>query len=1268
MTRPNGGGLLRPQDLDIGSFFESMQDAVIVAEAFTGRIVLWNPVASVVFGYSPVEALGMNVEEFVPGRLKARHRGEMSAYRETGRSPYIDSGTVLDLPAVRKDGEEIHVELTLSTIEPVRDAGVQGQFMLAIVRDVTVHKRAEEEARRLSTELEQRVVEATAQLEAASAELRDSEERYRWLVESLRDYAIFIVEADGRIANWNVGAERIFGYREEEIIDKDFSILFTPEDTRQGVPERELRKAAAEGRAEDERWHVRKDGSRFWASGIVAPIRDETGNPRGFTKVARDLTERKLAAEALEESEERFRATFEQAAVGIAHVAPDGRWLRVNDKLCEIVGYPREELLEMSWKDIAHSEDVEADLEQIRRLMVGEIGTYSMEQRYFRQDGSIVWVKFTVSLVREPSGEPKYFIAVVEDVTERKRDHEQLAYHASLLENVRDAVLATDERFVLTAWNRGAEKMYGWKASEALGRHVWDVVRSELTDEQRAEALRDLSETRRFRAEVITYHKDGTPIHTEEITVALPGEAGRIAGYLSISRDITARKQVEETLRESSRRISNILESITDEFFAVDREWRFTYINERALRRIQREKGEQLTREELLGKNAWELYPELVGSVFYQKYHEALREQKTVELEAHSPLNDKWFEIHAYPSQQGLSVYYRDTTDRKRTQKEIETRTHQQAVVAELGRRALAETELSVLMDEAVALVAHTLEVEYCKVLELLPSGDKMLLRAGVGWEEGLVGNATVGAGLDSQARYTLLSSEAVVVKDLRTEERFQGPPLLHQHGVVSGMSVVIYSGDGPFGVLGAHTKEQRAFSEDDINFLQAVANVLAAAIERVEAEEKLREVREAERSRLARDLHDEALQALTWALVETGLVQQMSEDPTLNQRLERVGEALKRVGQGMHGAIYDLRLEGEAREQTLVEMLELLVEVSRRGSPDCEIDLSVGEGFSPTLSVTKQVELLRILREALTNALRHSGATCVHIAVGTSEGKLWAEVEDDGRGFDPTKTSAAGMGIRGMRERSRALGGDFKISSKPGEGTKVRFELNLEKDREEPEEEVRVLLVEDHASVRQAMASLFEREQGFRVVGQAGSLSEARKMLDGVDVAVVDLGLPDGYGGELIKELRARNPQAQALVLSAMLDRAEIARVVESGAAGVLHKSVEMDEVVEAVRRLRAGETLLPLEEVVELLRFAGSRREEEYEARQTIARLTSREKEVLQALTEGLDSREIAERLHISVKTEANHMTSILNKLGMHSRLQALVFAIRHGVVEIH
>lgn len=257
------------------------------------------------------------------------------------------------------------------------------------------------------------------------------------------------------------------------------------------------------------------------------------------------------------------------------------------------------------------------------------------------------------------------------------------------------------------------------------------------------------------------------------------------------------------------------------------------------------------------------------------------------------------------------------------------------------------------------------------------------------------------------------------------------------------------------------------------------------------------------------------------------------------------------------------------------------------------------------------------------------------------------------------------------MRERARILGGTLSIESEPGKGTKVRFEMNLAREGEEPqpEEETRVLLVEDHASFREAAASIFEQEPGFEVVGQAGSLAEARKILeDGAaakaDVAIIDLGLPDGYGGELIKELREAHPQAQTLVLSATLERSEIARAVEAGAAGVLHKSEGIEKVVEDVRRLRAGETLLPLQEVVKLLRFASSRRDQEREEREALERLTPREIEVLKALAEGLDGKEIAQRLSISPATERNHMASILTKLGMHSRLQALVFALRHGV----
>jgi len=171
----------------------------------------------------------------------------------------------------------------------------------------------------------------------------------------------------------------------------------------------------------------------------------------------------------------------------------------------------------------------------------------------------------------------------------------------------------------------------------------------------------------------------------------------------------------------------------------------------------------------------------------------------------------------------------------------LRTRARQQAAVAHLGRRAIVEHDLQALMEEATEAVAEVLGVEYAKVLELLPGGEELLLRAGVGWDEGLVGRATVGTESDSQAGYTLLSDEPVVVENLRSEARFSGPPLLREHGVVSGMSAIIRGRSRPFGVLGAHTKRRRAFTEDDVYFLRAVANVVAAAIERERAEEPQR-------------------------------------------------------------------------------------------------------------------------------------------------------------------------------------------------------------------------------------------------------------------------------------------------------------------------------------------------------------------------------------------------------------------------------------------
>jgi two-component system nitrate/nitrite response regulator NarL len=213
------------------------------------------------------------------------------------------------------------------------------------------------------------------------------------------------------------------------------------------------------------------------------------------------------------------------------------------------------------------------------------------------------------------------------------------------------------------------------------------------------------------------------------------------------------------------------------------------------------------------------------------------------------------------------------------------------------------------------------------------------------------------------------------------------------------------------------------------------------------------------------------------------------------------------------------------------------------------------------------------------------------------------------------------------------------------------------------------LLLVEDHASFRQTLARVFDQEPEFEVVAQAGSLSEARRVMEGrkADLGVIDLSLPDGEGVELIEDLREANPLFAALVLTASLDREDHARAVEAGAAGVLHKSADVDEILDATRRLAAGETLFSSEELVELLRLAGQNREEEREARSSIEQLTPREMEVLKALGEGLSNKEIAKSLHMSVDTERTHMMNILSKLGVHSRLQALLFAARYGIIEL-
>jgi PAS domain S-box-containing protein len=880
-------------------------------------------------------------------------------------------------------------------------------------------------------------------------------------------------------------------------------------------------------------------------------------------------------------------------------------------------------------------------------------GEQVVDEEYFQvlPDGGRRVVRCRSSPVYDDQRRIVAGVVITQDITRLKVQEDGLRHLAGLLDNTEDAIVALDAQWHITAWNGGAERMYGWTAEEVIGRHTLEVAHLEMTDAERAEVRRRVAEDGRWRGDVVAHRKDGSVVTVELITVAIHDEFDAVTGFLGIHRDVSDRYRGQEESEDSKA----ILESMTDAFVAVDADWRFTYANDRALRRMENWEGAPVALADIVGRSMWEVLPRTVGTEFERQFRKAMRDRRPVEFETYSEPADMWIEARVHPTASGISIYYREVTERHRAAEERDRSARRSAAVAELGVRALATNDVQAVMDDAAVRVAQMLRADIVGLVEILPGGEDLLLRAGHGWTRSEVGKVSAPAGRGSLVGYTLMEREPVVSDDLATDDRFTISKFLAAEQPASGVSVVIGGRDEPFGAIGAFSHERRTFSQDDVNFLQSVANVLATAVERSEAEQAVIDVKEAERRRIARDIHDEALQALTDAIARS------ADDPG-----DWLVPTLKRAASHLRAAVFDLRLGAEA-SRPFPEVLQGLVDAQRAMAPGLTISLELQKG-TPSGSLGRRgTEILRTVGEAITNARRHADAGEIRVVAWGSARRLGVEVADDGRGFDVGSVPAGTTGIKGMRERVDLLDGDLDITSSPGWGTRVRLTVPQARDREVSDREVRLLLVEDHASVRQSITAMFEREPGFTVVGQAGSLAEARGMLEDVDVAVVDLGLPDGDGSDLIPELREASPRAQALVLSASLDRSRTARAIEQGAAASLDKVIALDELVDAVRRLRAGETLIPRDELDELLRVAEGERREESRARHAIEQLTPREREVLQALADGLDTQEIARRLHITLRTTRNHISSILAKLGVHSQLQAVLFGLRHGVVEI-
>ena len=442
-------------------------------------------------------------------------------------------------------------------------------------------------------------------IEKAQEDLRSSDERLRRLVWGVKDYAILMLDTEGRIITWNEGAERIKGYRAEEIIGRHFSTFYPKEIAVRGIPDLELRIATEKGRFEEEGWRVRKDGSRYWASVVITALRDESGSLSGFAKIIRDIPEPRESEQALLTSEALRKAIFNSA--NFSKIATDAKGVIqiFNVGAERMLGYKAEDVVnKITPADISDPQELVARAKMLSLELETQIAPGfealvfkasrgiedNYELTYVRKDGSRFPAVVSVTALRDAQGEIIGYLLIGTDNTARKRAEGALikagALQAAIFNSANFSSIATDSKGVIQIFNVGAERMLGYAAIDVMNR----ITPADISDPQeviaRAESLSAELETPispGFEALVfkasrgiediyeLTYiRKDGSRFPAVVSVTALRDGQGGIIGYLLIGTDNTARKEAEEALLKAGALQSAIFNSANFSSIATD--------------------------------------------------------------------------------------------------------------------------------------------------------------------------------------------------------------------------------------------------------------------------------------------------------------------------------------------------------------------------------------------------------------------------------------------------------------------------------------------------------------------------------------------------------------------------------------------------------------------------------------------------------------------------------------------------------------------------
>jgi two-component system, cell cycle sensor histidine kinase and response regulator CckA len=977
-------------------------------------------------------------------------------------------------------------------------------------------------------------------------------------------------------------------------------------------------------------------GRRVGIEVTLFPLRDGEGRTRHVGLCFKDVSaelDLKSTAEALQRREEQLRATFEQAAVGMAQVALDGRWLEVNQRLCDIVGYTREELLALTFQEITHPADLGADLEFVGKMLASELSTYSMEKRYVKKDRTLVWIELTVSLVRDEAG-PKYFISVVQDISARKQAEESLAQAArnlagevaerrraemalreseeslaTTLSSIGDAVIATDMEGRVVRMNPVAEQLTGWSLGEARNLpldQVFPILNEDTREPVESPVARVLREgiVVGLANHTVLVSRSGHLHPIADSGAPIRDTQGKLRGVVLVFRDQTEERRAERALLESDARKGAILEAALDCIVSIDHTGVITEFNPAAERTFGH------PRATVIGKPLVEL---LIPPQLRERHLQAFRHYLETGV---GPILGKRIEVPALRSNgtefpveltvvrtrsdgpPAFTAYIRDLTEIRRAAAALE--------VSEARFKHLADSGiLGILVGDTLGNVHDANDA----FLEIVGYSKEELLRGTLHWmdmtppewrptdEDALRQLAATGVAKPWEKEY--FKKDGTRVSVLLGVAMLEAPRCI---GFVLDLTEK------------KRSEQLRA---------QAVAMVHTESSKRELAEAALRQTEEQLRQSqkmeaigtfagsIAHDFNNLLSVVLSYADLLLHDVQ--AADP-MHADLEQIARAGRRANDLTRQLLAFSRQQVlQPRIVNLNDAITAMAKMLRRLiGEDIELALVPGQSIGTVFVDPGQIEqvLLNLIVNA-RDAMPQGGTLTIATADVSLDGSFAAthldvepgryvmlSVSDTGVGMDKAiqarifepffttkpKGKGTGLGLSTVFGIVRQSGGHLWVYSEPGQGTTFKIYLPRvdatadESERAGPPPQTlhgseTVLLVEDDEQLR-ALAIAILRRHGYHVLDAAtggDALLICEQHEGTIHVLLTDVVMPRMSGRQLWERLAPVRPDMKVLFMSGYTDDA------------IVHHGVLSSELAFIQKPLTPGPLLLKLRAVLD-------------------------------------------------------------------------------------